>query len=135
MGYRKFTDSAGATWQVWDTRPDRAANVRTPFAAGWLSFECETERRRLQPIPPGWEEASDDAIGTWLAEAESIRRIQLPGEVTVAPATHAGDSSDTAPRLRKDELLESTRSVVRRARAVIDAVNAVVERVRTDKEP
>lgn len=132
MGYREFTDSAGVSWQVWDTRPDRTVNVRAPYAAGWLSFECETERRRLQPIPEGWEEASDDAIGTWLGEAESIRRIQLPGEVEAAPAADTGDSTDTAPHSRKEALMESTRSAVRRARAVIDAINAVVERDRSD---
>lgn len=27
----------------------------TPFADGWLRFECGDQKRRLAPIPTGWE--------------------------------------------------------------------------------
>jgi hypothetical protein len=29
---------------------------------GWLVFECEHEKRRLMPIPPGWDLASDEEL-------------------------------------------------------------------------
>lgn len=132
MGYREFTDSAGVSWQVWDTRPDRTVNVRAPYAAGWLSFECETERRRLQPIPDGWAEASDDEIARWLHDAECIRRVQVREGAEHPPTAGADARSGVASSSRREELMESTRSVVRRARAVIDAINAVVERGRSD---
>ena len=36
--------------------------VSERFAGGWLAFECPTERRRLTPVPPGWEMATEDEL-------------------------------------------------------------------------
>jgi hypothetical protein len=64
---RGFTDSAGVEWRVWEVFPSRAALPsttesfshsslkETPFANGWLCFECGEAKRRLAPIPEGWE--------------------------------------------------------------------------------
>lgn len=50
------------------TGPERRADVdrRRPqgflsphLAAGWLTFESPTEKRRLAPIPPHWEQLSE----------------------------------------------------------------------------
>lgn len=135
MGYREYTDHDGVAWQVWDTRPDRAANVRAPYAGGWLSFECETERRRLQPIPDAWAEAVDERIGEWLGQAEVIRQMNVRGELEPQARPGAGAGAEEppsdAPASRKAAIMENTRSAVRRARAVIDAINAVVEGTRS----
>jgi hypothetical protein len=65
MPLREFTDTTGATWRVWDTRPTgtRLA-VRPEFTGGWLTFEVGTgtadvTRRRLAPVPAGWSELPD----------------------------------------------------------------------------
>lgn len=63
---RAFTDSTGVEWRVWDVFPsagpaDVGADAlsgslkNTAFANGWLCFESEREKRRLAPIPAGWE--------------------------------------------------------------------------------
>jgi len=77
MAYRDFADSAGVQWKVWDTYPHSAANVRPAYSAGWLSFESDVERRRLQPVPPGWAEATDDELWEWLARATVVRILEL----------------------------------------------------------
>jgi hypothetical protein len=63
---RGFTDSTGVEWRVWEVFPNKGADKSnaelsrsslkdTAFANGWLCFESSDEKRRLTPIPPGWE--------------------------------------------------------------------------------
>lgn len=62
---RGFTDSTGVEWRVWEVFPmnagqtfsktSRQSLISTPFADGWLCFESPIEKRRLAPIPAGWE--------------------------------------------------------------------------------
>ena len=64
---RGFTDSTGVEWQVWEVFPNKASDGAyadtsshsslkdTAFANGWLCFESADEKRRLAPIPAGWE--------------------------------------------------------------------------------
>ena len=62
---RGFTDSTGVEWRVWEVFPTQTGQVlvasthaslkETPFANGWLCFESPAEKRRLAPIPDGWE--------------------------------------------------------------------------------
>lgn len=55
MAYREFTDPEGRNWRVWDTYPTSPNSVPTAYRSGWLAFEREGEKRRVAPIPPGWE--------------------------------------------------------------------------------
>jgi len=64
---RGFTDSTGVEWRVWEVFPNKASDKGdadalsrsslkdTAFANGWLCFESADEKRRLAPIPTGWE--------------------------------------------------------------------------------
>ena len=63
---RGFTDSTGVEWRVWEVSPsktgDTSADHRsrsnlkdTAYANGWLCFESPAEKRRLAPVPKGWE--------------------------------------------------------------------------------
>lgn len=63
---RGFTDSTGVEWRVWEVLPSSTGRAggdtysssslkATPFADGWLCFESLEEKRRLAPIPSGWE--------------------------------------------------------------------------------
>ncbi|MGQ0713119.1 MAG: hypothetical protein ACT4PJ_05235 [Gemmatimonadaceae bacterium] len=59
MAYTEFTDRAGRCWRVWRTVP-RVAELLTTLPAdwkdGWLTFESDGEKRRLAPVPSGWED-------------------------------------------------------------------------------
>ncbi len=75
MGYREFVDDAGTLWRVWDTYPvaaNRLRSVSPGYAAGWLTFESDAERRRLTPIPPEWEFATREVMGHWCARASRV---------------------------------------------------------------
>ncbi len=98
MGYREFVDDAGTMWRVWDTHPVAASTLRTVspnYAGGWLTFESEIERRRLTPIPAGWEVGSRDLMMHWCARALLARAYdreprppdarRLPGDRGAAP--------------------------------------------------
>ena len=63
---RGFTDSMGIQWRVWEVLPATWGETasqsftvsslkETAFANGWLCFESMQEKRRLAPIPAGWE--------------------------------------------------------------------------------
>lgn len=101
MALRELTDDRGRRWQVCDvspthverrsgaerrrrTRPgavDRRQRrghrmvVAPRFRSGWLVFESPTERRRLGPIPPGWDFLPDEELLTLLRDAESLRSL------------------------------------------------------------
>jgi hypothetical protein len=50
----------------------RSGAVASEFSKGWLCFETEGEKRRLAPVPPGWEEAGPDRLATWLQAAKRV---------------------------------------------------------------
>jgi hypothetical protein len=53
------------------------------LAAGWLTFECPTEKRRLAPIPQHWEQ---------LADAELERLCHTARPVPGPPVVRDSDS-------------------------------------------
>jgi hypothetical protein len=71
MPYREIADDGG-DWIVFSTQPRSGANVRPRYAGGWLSFHRGTQRRRLSPIPEGWEGASGEQLRLWLLSAELV---------------------------------------------------------------
>jgi hypothetical protein len=44
------------------------------MAGGWLCFESVAEKRRLHPIPPGWENGSDAELWQLCSGATPVRR-------------------------------------------------------------
>jgi len=60
---------AGIEWAVFDVLPDLALRVDPALTGGWLCFESGDERRRLHPIPPQWEECSEEHLRELLAIA------------------------------------------------------------------
>ena len=50
----------------------RTVAVASEFSQGWLCFESEDEKRRLAPVPPGWQEAGPDRLSTWLQAAKRV---------------------------------------------------------------
>jgi hypothetical protein len=110
MPCREFVDSRLITWTVWhvtasrserreratrrgeerpksdrrrrcEPRPHRI-RISAPLAAGWLCFECATEKRRLVPVPPGWQRMSDRGLEELCARAtatpKTARQYVMP---------------------------------------------------------
>src|SRR3954468_9080589 len=104
MAHKHFTDTKGVEWFVFDVTPradDRRSYDRRRDAAGektdddrraddrrvtvgqrpprltkgWLCFERDGERRRLQPIPDRWSNLSDAAL-EGLLESASIAPVR-----------------------------------------------------------
>ena len=97
---REFTDSSGRLWRVWEVQPRwierrneehpeivavvgerrtrRSGEIRVRFdselAFGWLAFECESDRRRLHPVPIQWMGLADAELRALLERATTISR-------------------------------------------------------------
>jgi hypothetical protein len=101
MPHRQFTDSKQTTWEVWNVEPSAAerraggqdrrrsrrtsgerrqvedrsrVRVRSNLSHGWLAFESKHDRRRLAPIPTGWEAMDASALEQLCKQARSIGR-------------------------------------------------------------
>ena len=118
MAYREFTDGVGTQWRAWDTYPGSAANVRPGFEGGWLGFESDDERRRLAPVPPSWEDASEDELREMLIRAQPNRPTRATaredGAPEPAPVPDTGEGDDGVSR---------SRAVLERVRSVLSAVD------------
>jgi hypothetical protein len=58
--------------RVHDEPPGMRVHLTPGFEGGWLRFESGDERRRLAPIPLGWEGAPEHALRTFCREARAI---------------------------------------------------------------
>ena len=87
MSLRVLRDRNEVLWQVWDVRPSWLAAAKLlggtstiprpvlqpTFADGWLTFESASgERRRVVPIPDGWDMLDDDALDGLLERATPV---------------------------------------------------------------
>ena len=50
------------------------ATIAEEFTYGWLCFECGEEKRRLAPVPEGWDRADDETIEQWCCTAKPVVR-------------------------------------------------------------
>ena len=81
---REFTDSDGMEWQVWEVnptiheRPLKAGKSRTflKVPQSWLCFSGGSDRRRLTPVPEGWEQLDDAALETLRNQAEAAPQME-----------------------------------------------------------
>ena len=101
MAHREFTDSTEVTWNVWDVYPalgdrrtptgdrrrfmretvDRRttfnpARVSPEYEQGWLAFQSSTERRRLAPVPEGWETLDAQSLERLCQAARPVGRLR-----------------------------------------------------------
>jgi hypothetical protein len=91
---RGFTDSMGVEWRVWEVYP-RAGNQSsaetfstaklkgTLYAEGWLCFESGSEKRRLAPIPPGWQSQEHGDLQHLLEQATPVALRRQSGSASV----------------------------------------------------
>ena len=95
---RGFTDSTGVEWRVWEVFPapnteststealSRTSLKDTAFANGWLCFESPAEKRRLAPIPPGWEFREPPSLEKLRDQATIVPIKMRSGKVAGAPS-------------------------------------------------
>jgi hypothetical protein len=61
-------------------QPVTRATIAPEFTYGWLCFETIGEKRRLAPVPEGWDRADDETIEQWCCVAKAVpKRKTEPG--------------------------------------------------------
>jgi hypothetical protein len=93
MALRTFTAADGTPWNVWNVVPSiththQALTVMAAMTGGWLCFECASAKRRLVPIPDGWEELSDAELERVMETAELVQP-RIPRTLAAAQAIEA----------------------------------------------
>ena len=77
---RQLRDEAGVEWMVYAVNPVGANEWRSieslpeSYRSGWLCFESATEKRRLTPLPPGWESLPVEKLTGLLGDAVLVQR-------------------------------------------------------------
>jgi hypothetical protein len=93
MAYKEFLDSTKMSWRVWATYPTVGKVLSSGFEKGWLTFESDSDHRRLAPIPPGWEDLSDAGLRVLLKEAMPSRKTpDKESRVSPQPSELTGQS-------------------------------------------
>ncbi|HEX2095134.1 MAG TPA: hypothetical protein VHG28_22230, partial [Longimicrobiaceae bacterium] len=83
-----FTDPQGNEWQVWGVIPGQyhststASHLPEEMAGGWLCFQCDTEKRRLAPMPLDWSERSESDLWALCRDAVPVNRPLEPTTAT-----------------------------------------------------
>lgn len=67
-----FIDREGRRWEVWNMMPTNAALIARALSRGWLTFASDGIRRRLYPVPPGWEQASAERLDLMCRASEPV---------------------------------------------------------------
>jgi hypothetical protein len=96
MSIREFTDSAGVKWRVWATTPREGVLYGDNLKSGWLTFESGSSRKRLAPIPRGWEDVSPERLELMCRVAQVVRLAR--GAVPLTPDPDAPDDTREGER-------------------------------------
>jgi hypothetical protein len=133
MPLREFADAMGQVWQAWDTHPSETAHlakgesafnrfvastaqregreptrVRDQYAEGWLTFRLANARRRLAPIPKGWDGADDLTLRRYLDSAIDAPEAQWPRPI-IPKGVEETDSGRPALDRKLPEISDQTR--------------------------
>lgn len=76
---RQIRDDAGVEWMVYEVNPAAGAwrsidSLPEGYRNGWLCFESSSEKRRLTPLPAGWEDLPIEQLSSLLGTAVLVRR-------------------------------------------------------------
>jgi hypothetical protein len=78
---REFSDDTGNAWRVVQVDPTvgggRVELLPPDLRSGWLVFESRTGRRRLTPVPSGWESLPDQRLNTLCESATPAPQLRL----------------------------------------------------------
>jgi hypothetical protein len=119
MAHRTFRDERGELWHVWSVVPTkverRERQLPIPVADerrkateyrvalgngmsnGWLCFESGHEKRRLTPVPAGWEGKNASELNALLTQSRMVPRR------TSNPVSGRRDSSPVPLRAHEEE--------------------------------
>ena len=76
---RQIRDDAGIEWMVYEVNPAAGVwrsieSLPEGYRNGWLCFESPTEKRRLTPLPQGWQDLPIDQLAILLGSASLVPR-------------------------------------------------------------
>jgi hypothetical protein len=83
--FRRFRDADGIEWTAWEVDAahiaeslQRSAYLDPALAEGWIAFDnLHGDRRRLAPIPEGWELSSDEQLRGLLTRARPVHSPRI----------------------------------------------------------
>ena len=55
--------------------PGSQSMLVSQASQGWLCFERGVDRRRLTPIPEGWEQCDEKQLETYCSQAKPVHRL------------------------------------------------------------
>jgi hypothetical protein len=58
------------------TMAQRRITLSEGYGGGWLTFESLSEKRRLIPIPPRWEDLSQGELRSLCEKAKRVARTE-----------------------------------------------------------
>ena len=63
-------------WTVFLVEPPTLkAMIPEALRGGWLCFESTSAKRRLAPVPRGWDDLDDDALRSLLGKAAPVSAV------------------------------------------------------------
>ena len=68
-------------WQVWAVYPGRLtsrANVAAELTDGWVCFQSGGQRRRVVPVPAGWDVLNDFDLGLLCLAVTLVEPVRMP---------------------------------------------------------
>jgi hypothetical protein len=78
MTMRTITDRSGIEWEVFEVFPGTegrgTGRIPVTFRDGWLCFQSPFERRRMVPIPLGWQLWDERTLRSALMQCHGTRR-------------------------------------------------------------
>lgn len=136
MPLREFVDEDGTVWLAWSTFPRSGANVRPAFADGWLSFQTGggEDRRRLVPVPQGWEAASENELRAYLRRASPTERAESLSGTAQAMAQKREEAvaeileRDRAERIRADPRTPSSNG------GALERIRRILRGIRVERD-
>ena len=98
MAARTFTDAAGVKWEVFEVhRASKKAGAVSPgLENGWLAFASGVNKRRLAPIPSGWDAATDTELEALCESARHAPTPRYPLDRPVRPRIRRNAKGDQA---------------------------------------
>jgi len=75
---RQIRDAAGVEWMIYEVNPSVNAwrvsgSLPEGYRDGWLCFESPTEKRRLTPLPTGWQDYPIEQLSGLIRSAVPVR--------------------------------------------------------------
>jgi len=73
--HRIVEDSNGVRWDICAIHPSAPTGrvqLPEPYRSGWLFFDSVLQKRRLSPIPDGWETAPEELLRAMCDRAETV---------------------------------------------------------------